>query len=1045
MPSDYSKIEQEIIAESAETIKRLTSRLFANLYNDPTHFVYELLQNAEDAGATRVLLRLYADRLELEHNGCPFDEADVSGICKLMESTKKEADTKIGRFGIGFKSVYAHTQSPQIHSDDEHFTIKDLRVPGQIAARNSSLGTLFIFPFDAENKSPGDSFFEIAGRLKDLDVRTLLFLKNIDSISYTLDGEASGSYLRQEYTCPGSDFVSAITILGESDQDFEQEENWLVFSRGVTFKERRLSVEIAFPIADTDFSFDKYPRFQALQKSTLSVYFPTEKESHLGFLVQGPFHTTPARDNIPENDDFNIMLIEETGKLVVEALFWLRDRNWLTVEVLEAMPLAYFERDRWNRYHKVLKNPYKNTLIEPIYNQVLSAIKNEALIPAHNGGYIAGKRAKLAGSDELRNLLDTSHLQQLFDVQQAGWVSSDITERLTRDLWRYLQDMIDIDEIALDKFIRNLSSDFLEEQSDQWMVKFYEFANQFERRSMLSLRTQPIIRLKEDTHIAPFDIEGNPQVFLPGKQISLYPTAKVEVCKSNGAMEFLRDGLELHAPDSIDEVRRYVLPKYKNGSISISDPSHKEDISRILRAMQADSVVDDRKRRRLIDDLKTIPFLLATNSGNETRFCHPRKLYFRSPELEIYFEDNPHAWFASPDYDLFRESLSDLGVESDVRIQRKGRLRYDNRVIIERRHGWHVHGINGFDPDCTIDGLEFALNNPSFGRSQYIWNQLLLRNKFLVKGIVESSTRQDFYNPTAEVRLSKIGELFAESDWLPDLDGQYVKPSALSLDALCEAFTKDDELATMLDMRTSSHEQVRDLVESLGIKNDESATQDILQFIELRKRNPQAAKRLLSQPKPESTFNADDEVEQEEIDYRSAIYEVFNRPITSRRPSTNLIPTQSRDLEEVKNDLDSAKSLEPEESDRKNEVLTKRWEGKNESSRTFLHSQYDGRCQICDFTFAKRTDGSPYFEGVYLVSYKRARWLDRPGNVLCLCPNHVSAFLYGTVEAADIFDQIRSYQYGKLHDIKIELSENIVTVRFTKDHITELQALLESE
>ncbi len=1046
MPSNYDQIRQENIDEYGKGLDRWARRFLDKLYSDETHFVYELLQNAEDADATTVKFTLHSDCLEFEHDGREFNERDVRAICGLADTDKYEDLTQIGRFGLGFKSVHAYTRTPEIHSGREHFAIDKYVQPRELECEQCELGTRFRFPFDHEEKTPESSHADIAGRLKDLGIRTLLFLKNLDSVEYVITNESTGIYLRQREDAFSDGFARVVKVLGQIDQKNEREENWLIFRRDISSLVKvdvpSLAVEIAFRYSPNH--DEATPRFQRAPDSNLVVYFPTQKETKLGFLLQGPYRTTPARDNISHDNDFNVELIHQTGNLVVEALRWLRDRNWLTIQILETMPLAFFEHDRWYPYRKVLRNPYSNTLFEPIFNQVLTAIQNEDLIPAHNGGYIVGKSAKLAGSSELRNLLDNSHLQQLFDVQQAGWVSSDITERRARDLWRYLHDMINVEEIDLEKFIRNLNVGFFEKQSDQWMVKFYEVASQFERRSIYAIRTQPIIRLKDDTHVAPYDNEGNPRVFLPSEQIRRFPTVKAELCKSISAMEFLRDGLELHTPDAIDEVRRYVLPSYKNGSKSIDDPSHLDDISLILRSMQADSVVDDRKRRRLIDDLKTIPFLLATNSENETKFCCPKQIYFRSSELEVYFEGNPNAWFASPDYAQFRESLSELGVESNVRIQRIGRLRYDNRVIIVQQRGWHVHGINGFDPNCTIDGLEFALDNPSIRRSQFIWNRLLLRNKFLVKGVVEKSTRQDFLNPTHEAKLSTLGKLAAQSEWLPYSCENYVSPRNLSLHDLSEGFTEDEELAAMLGMRTSSHDQVRDIVESFGIE-DESATQDILQFIELRKRNPQAAKRLLSQPKSESTFTVDEEVEHEEIDYRSAIYEVFNRPITARHPSAKRIPTQSRDLKEVKDDLDSAKSLEPRERDRKDVVLTKRWEGKNEATRTFLHSQYDGRCQICDFTFAKRTDGSPYFEGVYLVSYKRARWLDRPGNVLCLCPNHVSEFLYGTVEAADIFDQIRSYRDGELHDIEIELCENIVTVRFTRDHITELIALLDSE
>jgi hypothetical protein len=37
---------------------------------------------------------------------------------------------------------------------------------------------------------------------------------------------------------------------------------------------------------------------QPLAKSPLVVFFPTVVESHLGFLVQGPYRTTPSRDNM---------------------------------------------------------------------------------------------------------------------------------------------------------------------------------------------------------------------------------------------------------------------------------------------------------------------------------------------------------------------------------------------------------------------------------------------------------------------------------------------------------------------------------------------------------------------------------------------------------------------------------------------------------------------------------------------------------------------------------------------------------------------------
>ena len=106
-------------------------RLLTDLYPDNAHFIYELLQNAEDAGASKVHFVLHTDRLEFEHNGHElFDIDDVKSITSIGNSTKKADDpTNIGKFGIGFKAVFAYTNTPKIESDEFHFCIRNMVVP----------------------------------------------------------------------------------------------------------------------------------------------------------------------------------------------------------------------------------------------------------------------------------------------------------------------------------------------------------------------------------------------------------------------------------------------------------------------------------------------------------------------------------------------------------------------------------------------------------------------------------------------------------------------------------------------------------------------------------------------------------------------------------------------------------------------------------------------------------------------------------------------------------------------------------------------------
>lgn len=122
------------------------------------------------------------------------------------------------------------------------------------------------------------------------------------------------------------------------------------------------------------------------------------------------------------------------------------------------------------------------------------------------------------------------------------------------------------------------------------------------------------------------------------------------------------------------------------------------------------------------------------------------------------------------------------------------------------------------------------------------------------------------------------------------------------------------------------------------------------------------------------------------------------------------------------------------------------WESKSNQVRAFLKEQYRGCCQICRKTFLQR-DGEPYFEGVYPVSRTRARWIDREGNVLCLCANCCAKFLHGEVVAETLLEQIAEFQPlkeggGSSPGLEVILCGEATTIRFTERHLLDLQALV---
>ncbi len=195
MTADYEKIREENIARYGWDTAVLD--LLGQLYSERTHFIFELIQNAEDAEATELAFELFGDRLEVRHNGRPFTEADVRGVCGVGQSGKAADLTAIGKFGIGFKSVYAYTRTPRIYSAGEHFAIESYVRPFAVAPMPlSSAETLFVFPFDHDSVPAATAVREIAAALTALRPVVLLFLRNIGRLRVRGAGVAESAISR---------------------------------------------------------------------------------------------------------------------------------------------------------------------------------------------------------------------------------------------------------------------------------------------------------------------------------------------------------------------------------------------------------------------------------------------------------------------------------------------------------------------------------------------------------------------------------------------------------------------------------------------------------------------------------------------------------------------------------------------------------------------------------------------------------------------------------------------------------------------------------
>lgn len=465
MPSDYAKISADNTIKYGTEVSYYGSD-FADRYTERTHFIFELLQNAEDALRWReeaqpghqlprnVTFRLFPDHLEVAHSGLPFTEEHVRAICSIKRGTKAKNLNDIGKFGIGFKSVYAYTKRPEVHSGDEHFVIEHYVHPRPVPARPTEAGqTLFYIPFDHDEIPAEQAYTEIAAKLGKLGRRTLLFLNQIESVEWTVSDGPSGSYGRQA-TSHADYREVALSGRNENGKDFP-EQRWFIFSRPVNSPEGDPAgqVEIAFRITG-DGSRRSVAR---AEDSTLVVFFPTEKETQCGFLMQGPYKTTSSRDNVPHDNKWNAHLVNETAKLLADTLRRMPNLKLASVGLLQAMPLLL--------KHEIVDN----WMFQPVYDAVVDTLRTCPLIPAADDRLVSAECARFARGKGLAELLQPKQLSLLLGAGEGvmlDWVSPEISEARseTSDLFYFLRQVFGVDQIEPEHLPNHMDGDFFSAQ-----------------------------------------------------------------------------------------------------------------------------------------------------------------------------------------------------------------------------------------------------------------------------------------------------------------------------------------------------------------------------------------------------------------------------------------------------------------------------------------------------------------------------------------------------------------------------------------------------
>ena len=621
-----------------DSLNNSVQTLAADLYNKHTHFIFELIQNAEDNAydepSPSLSFRLtktdptgseVADgALIIQNNETGFCHENVDALCAVGKTTKQKAHGYIGEKGIGFKSVFRVTENPHIFSNGYHFCLPERDeetglgyiVPQWVDSPPEELNltqTHIILPLTKVEFG----YDKIEEMLLELEQETILFLSKLQEIRIETDTGTDLTILKN------ADEFPKIEVLIEGRRQgcpCSKVDKFLVCTK--TFhkpvevhheKRERVNerdVSIAFPM-------DENPT----DSGKIFAYLPVS-DTRFPFLINADFILTSSREGIQQDEPWNRWLMDCVAEVVAsELLSLLKAEQLLTVSFLEtlARSLKNFAAD-------------EKDLFYPITRKVREALMTQEFLPANDGTFVSAKNAKLARGDAVRNLLSHAQLGALFSGSENGtkWLSADITENRTPILHRSLIDL-GIEEVIPMTFARRLSLPFLAAQTDDWFIEFYRFLS---GRSTVTrvLRTEPILRLQDGSHVKPFQEDASPNAYLPLVETDTdpsLPTVKLEIVQDEDAREFLKK-LKIPEWDIVEEVIRDILPKYVDDSPTVPMETYRSDFAKIVHAHNTDST---KRKAQLRKALFATPFVFLENPpAGSANYLKPAQLYFANDD-----------------------------------------------------------------------------------------------------------------------------------------------------------------------------------------------------------------------------------------------------------------------------------------------------------------------------------------------------------------------------------------------------------------------------
>lgn len=1013
-------------------------RIVEDLYPDSAHFIYELLQNAEDRKATHIRFVLSPNKLRFEHDGETFRPKDIFAITDIGEGTKAEDNDKIGRFGVGFKAVFAYSETPRIWSPTYSFQISDLVLPSELPEQTDlAAKTRFDFPFNNPKKSPQAAYKEIEAGLNYLAESTILFLRHIESIEWQVEGAESSKIRRIAHG------KNHIEILRNVMEHTPASVHYLKFERpAVGLPTQRVAVAFALDYLPGTSEFSKRKRLRKQLRvvpaaGQVSVFFPAAKESSgLRFHLHAPFVPELSRASIKETSA-NEPLFEQLAALVAQSLGGIRDLGLLDVEFLGVLPNSDDQ----------LGKPY-----ERIRGAVITAMNNEPLTPTQDKSH-APAIGLCQARASLKDLLTPEDLAFLLDHQRISTTSPQWAAGTMRgsNAHRFMS-ALSIREWDAPQFasrlyastseISNLNqestatfTDWMAAKTAEWHQRLYALLQRNSEETGFLRKNCRIVRLSDGEYAVGGSCCFPDETLREHTRIITVDRAVYSSGRNASQKADARKFLESLGVAQVGERQlvQAILDEYYPTSRPVAAAEkdrHFEHLARFIKLQQ-----DDPSCRTM---LAIHPFL----AGKDGWWHTPSQIFLDNP----YCETRLTNYYEAIDREESPTTLEDFYLESSIGALAIGqfaaaigaqttldfiRTTCDGNVnvkYLESAPG-RLWTDTGIDQDYTFPHFKLLTRNPSIETSKLIWQTMMIPNP-------DGSLRSDRamwarfrWNKSGGDRYSpsQLVHELANTAWIPQGD-EFVTPANAIAEDLPRGFIFDAGAAWIKAIKFGQDHALK------AAKAEQEASREA----EVRSRRANAAQELgFADIETAERAKRFIEIPEEVAEKLLADYE---RSLLRELPEHESVNPERRN-----NAVYSAAAAAPEKQseDRMRSVRVGQNDVKGEAKQYLIQNYTENGelfCQICKSVMPfKLNNGDYYFEAEPLfLGLKR---LHRQ-NHLALCPNHAAMFRYTLAARDSIPHQVIALQENNL---PILMAGEHEALYFTKNHLSDLKAMLRAE